>query len=167
MMKKFWVIRSYALLGNHQKGHSVHQNDIQPEQEMLAARGRLNLFALQIEVFPIFALQKIFLPLIKPTTFQKMRKSEIINEIVTKTGIAQPKVVATVELMMAYIKQSMENGENVYLRGFGTFHLKERAEKTGRNIFNGTIVKIPAHVVPVFKPSKEFANKVKARVKVK
>ena len=96
-----------------------------------------------------------------------MRKSEIINEIVTKTGIAQPKVIATIELLMATIKQSMEDGENVYLRGFGTFLLKKRAEKTGRNIRKGTSVKIPAQIVPAFKPSKEFAKKVKARVKVK
>lgn len=61
----------------------------------------------------------------------------------------------------------MANGENIYLRGFGTFLLKERAEKTGRNISKGTSVKIPAHVIPAFKPAKEFAGMVKAKLPVK
>jgi len=61
----------------------------------------------------------------------------------------------------------MANGENVYLRGFGTFHLKKRKEKTGRNIKIGTAVSIPAHMLPAFKACKEFAEEVKVKVKVK
>jgi DNA-binding protein HU-beta len=68
---------------------------------------------------------------------------------------------------METIKTTMVKGENVYLRGFGTFLLKKRAAKTGRNISNGTTVNIPAHVIPAFKPCKEFAEEVKAKVKVK
>jgi DNA-binding protein HU-beta len=96
-----------------------------------------------------------------------MRKVEIINEIAAQTGIEKPAVTTTVESLMSTIKRTMINGENVYLRGFGTFLLKKRAEKTGRNISKGTSVKIPAHYVPVFKPCKEFADAVKEKVKVK
>ena len=94
-----------------------------------------------------------------------MRKVEIINEIAAQTGIAKPAVTATVEAIMVTIKQTMVKGENVYLRGFGTFLLKKRAEKTGRNIKMGTSVKIPAHYIPAFKPCKEFADAVKVNVK--
>ena len=96
-----------------------------------------------------------------------MTKADIINEIVKKTGIEKPAVAATVEAIMETIKKSMTNGENIYLRGLGTFLLKKRAEKTGRNISKNTSVKIPAHMVPAFKPSKEFAGVVKSKVKVK
>jgi len=66
---------------------------------------------------------------------------------------------------MESIKQNMVKGENIYLREFGTFLLKKRAEKTGRNITKGTSVKIPAHYIPAFKPAKEFTGEVKAKVK--
>ena len=96
-----------------------------------------------------------------------MTKAELINQIVAQTGNAKPTVTATVEAIMATIKQTMVKGENVYLRGFGTFHLKKRAEKTGRNISEGTRVKIPAHMIPAFKPAKEFVTEIKTKVKVK
>ncbi len=96
-----------------------------------------------------------------------MTKADIIKEIVTQTGIEKAAVEATVEAIMENIKSSMTKGKNVYLRGFGTFLLKKRAEKTGRNISKNTSVKIPAHVIPVFKPCKEFAEAVKTKVKVK
>jgi DNA-binding protein HU-beta len=96
-----------------------------------------------------------------------MIKAQIINEIVAKTGIAKPAVTIAVEAIMDTIKQTMLKGENVYLRGFGTFLLKKRAEKKGRNISKGTSVKIPAHYVPAFKPCKEFIGAVKAKVKLK
>ena len=95
-----------------------------------------------------------------------MTKAEIIAEIVKKTGIEKVAVEATVEAIMDSIKTSMSKGENVYLRGFGTFHLKNRKEKKGRNITKNTSVTIPAHVVPAFKPSKEFAAEVKVKVKL-
>jgi DNA-binding protein HU-beta len=95
-----------------------------------------------------------------------MTKAEIVAEIVKKTGIEKVAVEATVEAIMESIKTSMSNGDNVYLRGFGTFLLKTRKEKTGRNITKNTSVTIPAHVIPAFKPSKEFAAEVKSKVKV-
>ena len=96
-----------------------------------------------------------------------MTKAEIVQEIANKTGIEKVAVQATVEAIMDSIKKSMINGENIYLRGFGTFLLKKRAEKTGRNISKNTTVMIPAHMIPAFKPAKEFVTEVKSKVKVK
>ena len=75
-------------------------------------------------------------------------------------------VQITLEKFMLEIKNSLESGENVYLRGFGSFIIKTRAEKTGRNISKNVAVKIPAHNIPVFKPAKVFVNGVKTKVKV-
>lgn len=96
-----------------------------------------------------------------------MTKADIIEQIVANTGIEKPSVTATVEAIMETIKQNMVKGEDIYLRGFGTFMLKKRAAKTGRNITKGTSMKIPAHNIPAFKPSKEFISAVKSKVKVK
>ena len=96
-----------------------------------------------------------------------MTKAQIIEQICNSTGIEKPTVTVAVEAMMVTIKESMENGENIYLRGFGTFHLKKRAEKIARNIAKGTTVKVPAHYIPKFKPNKEFAGAVKTNVKLK
>ena len=96
-----------------------------------------------------------------------MTKADIINQIVAQTGIPKPTVTATAEALMSTIKQSMIDGENVYFRGFGTFHLKLRANKIARNISKNTSVKVPAHYIPKFKPAREFAGAVKATVKVK
>ncbi|MCX6304351.1 MAG: integration host factor subunit beta [Bacteroidetes bacterium] len=96
-----------------------------------------------------------------------MTKAEIVNEIASTTGIDKPAVLVIVEATMENIRANMAKGENIYLRGFGTFQLKKRAEKTGRNITKNTSVKIPAHMIPAFKPSKEFVAAVKTNVKVK
>ena len=96
-----------------------------------------------------------------------MTKAEIIEQIVARTGIQKPTVTETVEELMTTMKNAMVNGENIYLRGFGTFLLKKRAAKTGRNISKGTSVKIPARYIPAFKPCSEFAGLVKSKVKVK
>ena len=90
-----------------------------------------------------------------------MTKAEIVTRINEKTGIEKVAVMAIVEEVMASIKEKMANGENVYLRGFGTFHIIERKEKLGRNISKNTSVVIPAHKIPKFKPSKEFLGMVK------
>jgi len=95
-----------------------------------------------------------------------MRKAEIIADIVKSTGLDKVVVEATVEAIMTTIKDSMTNGENIYLREFGTFLLKKRAAKIGRNISKGTSMKIPAHFIPAFKPSREFASVIKSKVKV-
>ena len=96
-----------------------------------------------------------------------MTKAEIVAEIANKTGIEKVAVQATVEAFMDSIKNSMTTGQNVYLRGFGSFIIKKRAEKTGRNISKNTTLIIPAHNIPSFKPAKTFVSKVKSQVKVK
>ncbi|MEI7501631.1 MAG: HU family DNA-binding protein [Bacteroidota bacterium] len=96
-----------------------------------------------------------------------MRKAEIVAEIVKATGLSKDIVEATVEALMITMKESIVAGENIYMRGFGTFLLKKRAEKKGRNISKGTSMKIPAHFIPAFKPAPEFAGEVKSKVKVK
>jgi DNA-binding protein HU-beta len=94
-----------------------------------------------------------------------MTKADIINEIAEKTGIEKVAVQASVEAFMKTVRNSMVAGENVYLRGFGSFIVKKRAEKTGRNISKNTTIIIPAHYVPAFKPAKTFTEKVKKNVK--
>lgn len=94
-----------------------------------------------------------------------MTKAGIINEISKKTGMEKAAVAVIVEAFMKSVKDSMLSGENVYLRGFGSFVVKRRAEKLGRNITAKTSVTIPAHYFPTYKPSKEFGVKVKQTVK--
>lgn len=96
-----------------------------------------------------------------------MTKAEIVEKIVVTTGIEKGTVLAVVEAVMENIKANMTKGENIYLRGFGTFLLKKRAEKIGRNITKNTAIKIPAHMIPAFKPSKEFIEEVKTKMKIK
>ena len=91
-----------------------------------------------------------------------MTKANIIEEIVSQTGIARKDVSATVEAFMDVIKSSLlDKKENVYLRGFGSFIVKHRAEKTARNISKNTTIVIPAHDFPDFKPAKRFVAKMK------
>jgi DNA-binding protein HU-beta len=95
-----------------------------------------------------------------------MTKADIVSSISDRLGIDKSDVQATVEGFMKEIKDSLESGENVYLRGFGSFIIKTRAEKTGRNISKNTAVRIPAHNIPAFKPAKVFVNGVKSKVAV-
>ncbi|MBR5443721.1 MAG: integration host factor subunit beta [Paludibacteraceae bacterium] len=90
-----------------------------------------------------------------------MTKAEIVTEIAAKTGIEKQVVMQVVEGMMETIKTSMINGEEVFLRGFGSFIIKHRAEKTARNISKNTTMIIPAHNIPAFKPAKSFVEKLK------
>jgi len=94
-----------------------------------------------------------------------MTKAEIVAKIADKTGLDKKEVLEVVEHFMEEVKDSLASGENVYLRGFGSFINKYRAEKIGRNISKNTSIKIPAHYIPAFKPSKTFVNKVKDNVK--
>jgi DNA-binding protein HU-beta len=96
-----------------------------------------------------------------------MTKAEIVNEIAEKTGVEKVAVQVTVEAFMNALKENMEKGHNIYLRGFGSFVIKKRAAKTGRNISSNVPVHIPAHHIPSFKPAREFVDSVKARVPVK
>ena len=90
-----------------------------------------------------------------------MTKAELVKAIAAQTGIEAVTATAVVEQLMEEIRQAMIGGENVYLRGFGSFILKHRAQKAARNIAKNTTITIPAHNVPAFKPSKEFLAKVK------
>ncbi|MCD7714484.1 MAG: integration host factor subunit beta [Prevotella sp.] len=91
-----------------------------------------------------------------------MTKAELIAEIAQQTGVEKTAVAAVVETYMATVKECVAKGkDNVYLRGFGTFTLKHRAAKTGRNITKNTTIDIPARDIPYFKPAKEFTAAVK------
>ncbi|MFT5627863.1 MAG: DNA-binding protein HU-beta [Glaciecola sp.] len=96
-----------------------------------------------------------------------MTKADIVTNISNKLGMEKSNVQATVETLMEEVKGSLESGDNVYLRGFGSFIVKTRAEKTGRNISKNTTIIIPAHNTPSFKPAKVFKESVKTGVIVK
>ena len=94
-----------------------------------------------------------------------MTKAEVVSNIAKNTGIEKMAVLTVVEEIMTVIKDSLSEGENVYLRGFGSFIIRKRAEKTGRNISKNTTVIIPAHNIPAFKPAKSFMVDVKNNTK--
>jgi DNA-binding protein HU-beta len=96
-----------------------------------------------------------------------MTKADIVAEISEKTGIEKIAVQASVEAFMNSVKDSLGKGRNVYLRGFGSFIVKKRAQKTGRNISRNTTIIIPAHNIPSFKPAKVFVEQVKRNVSAK
>ena len=89
-----------------------------------------------------------------------MTKAELAKEIASKTGL-EKKYVVVIESLMDTIKTSMAEGEEVFLRGFGSFIIKHRANKTARNISKNTTVIVPAHDIPAFRPAKEFLEQVK------
>ncbi len=89
-----------------------------------------------------------------------MTKAEIASEIARTTGIDKAVVVTVIEQFMTVVKDSLANGENVYLRGFGSFIIKQRAEKTARNISKNTTLLVPAHNIPAFKPAPVFKDEV-------
>jgi len=93
-----------------------------------------------------------------------MRKADLITEISDKTGIPKVDVMVTLETMFKEIKKSLVDGENIYIRGFGSFITKKRAAKIGRNIKLNTAVEIPEHFVPLFRPAKEFVQEVKNKM---
>ncbi len=90
-----------------------------------------------------------------------MTKAEIVTEIANKTGIEKKDVLNTIEAFMEVVKESLTKEENVYLRGFGSFIVKKRAQKTARNISKNTTIIIPEHNIPAFKPAKTFNISVK------
>ena len=90
-----------------------------------------------------------------------MTKADLVNEIAKSTGIERTAVIETVEKFMEVVKDSLANGENVYPRGFGSFIVKVRKEKTARNISKETTIIIPEHKIPAFKPAKVFLEEVK------
>jgi DNA-binding protein HU-beta len=90
-----------------------------------------------------------------------MTKADIVTEIAKRTGVEKVQIQAIVETFMEEVENSLSRGENVYLRGFGSFIIKTRAEKVARNISKNTTITIPEHNIPAFKPSKSFAGEVK------
>jgi len=96
-----------------------------------------------------------------------MRKADLINHISDKTGIPKVDVLVTLETMFKEIKKALANGENIYIRGFGSFITKKRAAKIGRNIKKNIAVEIPEHFIPAFKPAKEFMQEVKSSKNIK
>ena len=92
-----------------------------------------------------------------------MTKADIVSEIAKSTGIDKATVLETIEKFMETVKDSLAEGENVYLRGFGSFIVKHRAKKAARNITKKTTMTIPAHDIPAFKPAKVFVNAVKEK----
>jgi DNA-binding protein HU-beta len=96
-----------------------------------------------------------------------MRKADLINQISEKTGIPKIDVLVTLEAMFKEVKDTLAEGENIYIRGFGSFITKKRAAKIGRNIKKNIAVEIPEHFIPAFKPAKEFLQEVKKLKSVK
>jgi len=99
--------------------------------------------------------------------FTKMRKADLVNQISEKTGIPKVDVLVTLETMFKEVKDTLAAGENIYIRGFGSFITKKRAAKIGRNIKKNIAVHIPEHYIPAFKPAKEFVAEVKKLKEVK
>ncbi len=96
-----------------------------------------------------------------------MRKADLITQISEKTGIPKVDVLVTLETMFKEIKKSLSAGENIYIRGFGSFIIKKRAAKIGRNIKKNIAVEIPEHFIPAFKPAKEFMLEIKSSPNIK
>lgn len=94
-----------------------------------------------------------------------MTKAEVITEIADKTGVEKSQVQDAVEMFFTVVKDSMAKGENVYVRGFGSFVNKKRAKKIARNISKNTSIVIDEHFIPSFKPSKVFVEQIKSSVK--
>jgi DNA-binding protein HU-beta len=88
-------------------------------------------------------------------------KAEVIAEIAQKTGVDKSDVSSTVEAFFKVIKNSLVEGENVYVRGFGSFIIKKRARKVARIISKNKAIIIDEHYIPSFKPAKTFVEKVK------
>ena len=95
-----------------------------------------------------------------------MTKADVINEIAERTGLEKTDVTATVESFFTVVKDSLADGENIYVRGFGSFINKKRAKKIARNISKNTAIVIDEHYIPSFKPSKMFVEKIKTSDKV-
>jgi DNA-binding protein HU-beta len=93
-----------------------------------------------------------------------MRKADLVNTISEKTGVAKVDVLVSLENFFKEVKNTLAAGENVYIRGFGSFIIKKRAKKVGRHIKNNTSIEIPEHVIPSFKPAKVFTDHVKGNV---
>lgn len=93
-----------------------------------------------------------------------MRKADLVAAISEKTGVPKVDVLVSLETFFKEVKDSLAKGENVYVRGFGSFIIKKRAKKIGRHIKNNVAIEIPEHYIPAFKPAKIFVEQVKDNV---
>ena len=93
-----------------------------------------------------------------------MRKADLVAAISEKTGVPKVDVLVTLETFFKEVKGSLADGENVYIRGFGSFVIKKRAKKIGRHIKKNVAIEIPEHYIPAFKPAKVFVEQVKENV---
>ena len=93
-----------------------------------------------------------------------MRKADLVSSIAEKTGVAKVDVLVTLESFFTEVRDSLAGGENVYIRGFGSFVIKRRAKKIGRHIKKNKAIEIPEHYIPSFKPAKIFVEQVKENV---
>lgn len=93
-----------------------------------------------------------------------MRKADLVSTISDKTGVPKVDVLVTLESFFKEIKASLAEGENVYIRGFGSFVIKKRAKKIGRHIKKNVAIEIPEHYIPSFKPAKIFVDEVREKV---
>jgi DNA-binding protein HU-beta len=93
-----------------------------------------------------------------------MRKADLVNTISEKTGVPKVDVLVTLEMFFKEVKNSLSDGDNVYIRGFGSFIVKKRAKKIGRHIKKNEAIEIPEHYIPAFKPAKIFVEQVKNKV---
>jgi DNA-binding protein HU-beta len=93
-----------------------------------------------------------------------MRKADLVASISEKTGVPKVDVLVTLETFFKEVKGSLAGGENVYVRGFGSFVIKKRAKKIGRHIKRNESIEIPEHFIPSFKPAKSFVDQVKNNV---
>lgn len=93
-----------------------------------------------------------------------MRKADLVAAISEKTGVPKVDVLVALETFFKEVKNSLSDGENVYIRGFGSFVVKKRAKKIGRHIKKNEAIEIPEHFIPAFKPAKIFVDQVKTQV---
>lgn len=93
-----------------------------------------------------------------------MRKAEVVSSIAEKTGVPKVDVIVTLETFFDVVKETLTSGENVYIRGFGSFVVKKRAKKIGRHIKKNKAIEIPAHYIPAFRPAQKFVDDVKENV---
>ncbi len=93
-----------------------------------------------------------------------MRKADLVTAITEKTGVPKVDVLVTLEEFFKSVKGSLAGGENVYIRGFGSFIIKKRKKKVGRHIKRNVSIEIPEHYIPSFKPAKVFTEQVKDNV---
>lgn len=93
-----------------------------------------------------------------------MRKADLVASISDKTGVPKVDVLVALEMFFKEVKSSLSGGENVYVRGFGSFIIKKRAKKIGRHIKKNQAIEIPEHYIPAFKPAKVFIEQVKENV---